>query len=59
MQIKPAGIDDLVALVHLMNAALEHVPPSTRKILEELSEPRIKAIEMILSPPGDKNQDHG
>ena len=59
MQIKPAGLDDLTALVHCINAALEHVPPVTRSMIESAATPRIKSLESILNPPDDKNQDHG
>lgn len=59
MQTKPAGIDDLTAVVQIMNAMLEHVPPATRGILESLADPRLKSLESILNPPADKNQEHG
>lgn len=59
MQIKPAGIDDLAALVHVVNALLEHAPPVTRNIFEGLAGQHIKAIEAVLNPLADKNQDHG
>jgi hypothetical protein len=59
MQIKPAGIDDLGALVHIVNALLEHAPPITRNIFESLADQRIKSLEGILNPPSDKNQEHG
>ena len=57
--IKPAGIEDLQAIADLVNAALEHVPPVTRGILESLAAPRFKSLDGILNPPADKNQEHG
>lgn len=59
MLTKPPGIDDLSELVHLLNAAMEHVPPHTRAFLERNANARVKGIEDALCPPADKNQDHG
>ena len=59
MNIKPAGISNLEALVHLINAALEHCPPATKAIFDGLAQPHVTALNDILDPPGEKNQDHG
>ena len=59
MHIKPAGIAELETIVHGLNAAMEHVPPATRAILEQMIAPQVKALEAVLNPPEDKNMEHG
>lgn len=48
MQNRP--MDNLQALVAVLNAALEHVPPQTKAILSEIAQPRVKALEDALKP---------
>ena len=58
MQIKPAGLDNLSAIVHCLNAALEHVPPVTRSMIEANVKPHVDALDAVINPREDKNMEH-
>ncbi len=41
----PSNMQSLATLVSVLNSALEHVPPTTREILNQLATPHLRRLE--------------
>lgn len=52
---EPTNPQSLSTLVSVLNSALEHVPPATREILNQLATPHLRRLEAQLTEKPKKD----